>query len=291
MSAPGASEIVGVAGRQRRADEWALVLQSQGIEASVRRGREGWLVEAPLEDAGRARALLAAFELENRPVPEPPPVPVQPFPWAAMALASLALLWFFAWTGPRGGESPWFEAGSARASRMVALGEWWRAVTSLTLHADLGHALGNALAGALFAGSACARFGLGVGGALVVAGGALGNVANALYWRAGGHDSVGASTAVFAAIGLLAADALRARRLPRGGRLAPLGAALGLFAMLGTSERADFGAHLFGLAAGFALGLAAAPALPAPPRRRWQALAGALTALTLAGAWAIALAR
>jgi hypothetical protein len=95
---------------------------------------------------------------------------------------------------------------------------------------------------------------------------------------------------VFAAIGVLAADALLSRRLPRGGRLAPLGAALGLFAMLGTSERADFGAHLYGLAAGLVLGLAAARALPSPPPARWQALAGSLAVLALAAAWSLALA-
>jgi membrane associated rhomboid family serine protease len=289
VSGSEAKEVVAVAARQRHADEWALVLHSQGIEAAVRRGREGWLLETRAADAADARALLATFERENRPSPTPLPAPVHPFPWTAMALGSLALLWFFAWTGPRGGGSEWFAAGSARASRMVALGEWWRALTALTLHADLGHVLGNVLAGSLFAGSACARFGTGAGSALVLAAGALGNVANALYYRSGGHDSVGASTAVFAAIGVLAADALIARRLPRAGRLAPFGAALGLFAMLGTSERADFGAHLFGLAAGLALGLPAARALPRPPHPRWQALAGALAVLALLAAWSLAL--
>jgi hypothetical protein len=58
--------------------------------------------------------------------------------------------------------------------------------------------------------------------------------------------------------------------------------------MLGTSERADFGAHLFGLAAGFALGLPAARAFPAPPAPRWQLLAGSLAAATLLAAWSLA---
>jgi membrane associated rhomboid family serine protease len=284
-----AREVVRVCARQRPADEGALALHSQGIEASVRRASEGWLLETRAADAARARAVLEAFERENAPRPPPPPIPVYPFPWAAALVYALALLWFFVWTGPRAGESAWFAAGSARASRMVALGEWWRALTALTLHADLSHVLGNVLAGALFGGTVCARVGTGVGAALLLAAGALGNVANALYWRAGGHDSVGASTAVFAAVGVLAADALLARRLPRGGRLAPFGAALGLFAMLGTSERADYGAHLFGLAAGFALGVGVLPRIPAPPPRPVQIAAGALAAAALAAAWELAL--
>jgi len=289
LSAADEREVVAVAPRQRRADEWALVLQAEGLDAAVRRGREGWLVETRRGDAAHARALLDAFERENQPAPARALAPLPPFPLASAAAASIALLWLFAWTGPRAGGSAWFAAGSARAARIVALGEWWRALTALTLHADLGHVLGNVLAGSLFGGSACARFGTGVGAALLVAAGALGNLANAFYHRASGHDSVGASTAVFGAIGLLAADALVAGRMPRGGRLAPFGAALGLLAMLGTSQRADFGAHLFGLAAGFALGVPAARLLPAAPRLAWQALAGAAAAAALTAAWTLAL--
>jgi membrane associated rhomboid family serine protease len=167
-------------------------------------------------------------------------------------------------------------------------GEWWRAVTALTLHADAGHVLGNVLAATLFAGALGRRYGASVAIAALVAAGTLGNLANAFLHRAG-HDSVGASTAVFGAVGLLAADALVQRRVPRGGRLAPLAAGLGIFAMLGTSERADLWAHFFGLAAGVALGVPLARALPRRPAARWQALSGAAAVALVAGAWWLAL--
>jgi membrane associated rhomboid family serine protease len=281
--------VVATVRRQRDADERLLVLQSQGLRAAARRERDGWAVLVGGSDAEAARALLEAWERENRSEPErAPPPPEAPFPWLAMAALSAALLGFFAVTGPRADGSAWFAAGSARASRIL-LGEWWRTVTALTLHADSGHVLGNVLAGSLFAGAVCRRFGSGVGLALLLAAGALGNGANA-WLHASGHDSVGASTAVFAAVGALAADALARGHVPRGGRLAPLGAGLGILAMLGTSERADLWAHAFGLLAGLGLGLAAARALPSPPGRAWQVVLGLLASGTIVGAWWLALA-
>jgi membrane associated rhomboid family serine protease len=288
MNGEDESAIVAVARRQREADDWALVLHSEGLAAEVRRGREGWLLETAAADAGRARELLAAWERENRREPEPEPPPLLPFPWLPLAALSAALLGFFAVTGPRLGASEWFAAGSARSSLILA-GQWWRAVTALTLHADAGHVLGNVLAATLFAGSVWRRFGSGVGLALLLAAGTLGNLANALL-RGAGHSSVGASTAVFAAVGALAADALVQRRVPRGGRLAPLGAGLGILAMLGTSERADLWAHFFGLAAGVLLGLPLARRLASPPALAWQVLAGLAAAAVVAGAWQRALA-
>jgi membrane associated rhomboid family serine protease len=286
MSGTEERAVVALARRQREADDRVLVLQSEGLDALARRAPEGWLVDTPAADAERARALLAAWERENRPVPAPALPPLQPFPWNAAALLSLALLAFFAATGPRDGASDWFARGAAEAPR-IRSGEWWRAVTALTLHADAGHLLGNLIAGTLFGGSLARRFGGGVALALLVAAGTLGNLANA--WRhSRAHSSVGASTAVFAAVGALAADALVQKRIPRGGRLAPLGAGLGILAMLGTSERADVWAHVFGLAAGAALGLPLARAAAAPLAAAWQRLAGALAIGAVCGAWWLA---
>lgn len=277
---------VATARRQRHADDFVLVLQSQGLEAQAQRTREGFVVEVRARDAERARALLVTWERENVREPEPPPEPLAPFPWLAMALLAAALLGFFAVTGERAAGSAWFVKGAARTSSIQA-GEWWRAVTALTLHADAGHVLGNVLAGTLFAGTMFSRFGSGVGFALLVASGTLGNLANA-FFRSGGHSVVGASTAVFAAVGALAADALMRRRVPRGGRLAPLGAGLGILAMLGTGERADVWAHFFGFAAGLVLGAPLATLLPRSPAALWQVAASAAAVALVLGAWSLA---
>jgi rhomboid protease GluP len=272
--------------RQREADERVLVLHSEGLAAEARRAHSGWEVATTAPDATRAQELLLEWEHENRRIPEPPLEPLAPIPWPSLVALAVALLGFFEITGPRGTDSAWFARGGARALRILE-GEWWRATTALTLHADSGHVLGNVLAATVFAGTLWARFGSGVGLALLVASGTLGNLANA-WLRGPGHDSVGFSTAVFAAVGALAADALVRRRVPRGGRLAPLGAGLGILAMLGTSERADVTAHFLGLGAGLLLGAPLAMKLPRAPGLTAQLAAGALAIGAIVGAWALA---
>jgi rhomboid protease GluP len=273
--------------RQREADDRVLVLHSQGLAADAQRAPGGYEVATPAADAARAQELLREWEIENRRVPEPPLEPLAPFPWTALLALSSALLVFFQITGPRESKSAWFVEGGARAARILD-GEWWRATTALTLHADSGHVLGNVLAATVFVGTLGSRFGSGVTLALLVAAGTLGNLANA-WLRGPGHDSIGASTSVFAAVGALAADAIVRRRVPRGGRLAPLGAGLGILAMLGTGDRADVTAHFLGLAAGLLLGLPLAAQLPRAPGAALQIVAGGLAIAAVFGAWALAL--
>jgi membrane associated rhomboid family serine protease len=204
---------------------------------------------------------------------------------AALGAAYLA-------TGPRaeGGEA--FRAGAADASRILA-GEWWRTATALTLHADASHLVANATAAALLGAAVCRTVGVGLGAALIVASGIVGNAVNAIL-RGPPHVSVGASTAVLGAVGVLSGLAFtRQRRLPRrrGRAWVPLAAGLALLGMLGSDPRSDLGAHFFGFLAGIVLGAGAGLLLPGGgpgPRAQW-ALAGATLAVVLAS-WALAVA-
>ncbi len=278
-----------------RLEEWFLVLASQGIAAQVRRVDAEFALEVAEADAERAREAIDRYERENPPaeVPARPGLAAagtaagdaSPGVWAA-----LGLLAFFAVTGPRRAAVRWFDAGSADAARILD-GELWRTVTALTLHADLLHAASNALFGAIFFAAACHLLGSGLALLLVLLAGAGGNLVNASF-HGTAHVSVGASTAVFGAVGLLGgAGVVRRRRGGARGRRAwtPVAAGLGILAMLGASERTDLWAHLFGLGAGGVLGLACAVRLEAPPRRGVQALLGALAALALLYCWAVAL--
>jgi rhomboid protease GluP len=203
---------------------------------------------------------------------------------------SALLLAFFAVTGPRDLGVLWFERGSADADRILH-GEPWRVVTALSLHADLAHVLGNALAGTLFIGAVCGALGVGLGGALVLASGGLGNLANALF-HGSHHTSVGASTAIFGALGILTTlGVTRRRRRGIGGRraLAPIAAGLALLAMLGTSGRADLWGHLFGLVAGAVLALTCARAFKGSPNLVAQWLLGGASVAIFLGCWCAAL--
>ncbi len=266
----------------RRAMDLSLVLDEEGIAHELRSvSDEQWALTVDEADAARAAAALAAFELEN---PQEPRRAVAPRPWNAAVAAGLVFflgtLAFHVWTGPDSSESEWFRRGSAEAAAIVR-GESWRTVTALTLHADAGHAVGNAVLGGILLTLLAHGVGAGVASALVLLAGVLGTLGAAELLRHG-FSSIGASTAVFGALGVLAA-------LPQHRRRAwvPLGAGLALLAFLGAGKRADLAGHLCGFAAGVALGALAGVL---PPLRNRVAQAGlAVIVLSIpAVAWIVA---
>ena len=175
----------------------------------------------------------------------------------------------------------WWSAGAARAGPIVG-GEYWRTITALGLHADLGHLAGNLFAGSVF-GILLAQFlGPGLAWFAILLAAALGNAANALLQPAE-HNAVGASTAVFAALGLLSALMWRrqATRWARGlRRWLPLAAGVTLLAYLGIGgERTDVGAHVAGFVAGVVFGAGLhviGPRLPQGPAAQYTYGAAAL---------------
>jgi membrane associated rhomboid family serine protease len=185
-----------------------------------------------------------------------------------------------------------FEAGQLGALS-VRHGEWWRAITALTLHLDAAHIGANLAAGVWF-GYLCGRLlGPGISWALIVLGAGCANLGEALLAPAG-YTAVGASTAVFTALGLLASYSWRDRyRLAQRWALrwAPLVAGVLLLAWTGTAgENTDVVAHLGGFGLGAVLGaLAATPGGRQLLRRTPQWLAGALALAAVFGAWACAL--
>ena len=283
-----AGTAVRVTPERHRADEWAVVLAAGSIPHRLRSRLDGWALIVAAEDAEAAREALDAYDRENiadtADVGADAVVPVRGAAAVGVAVG-LLLIGFFAVPGTRASRSAWFERGSADAERIVA-GEWWRTVTALTLHADAPHLLGNAAASAVLVGAVSNQLGPGVGLCLLLLAGAGGNELTAVA-HGSNHNSVGASTAMFGAIGILAAT----RVVSRGRRPAVrtlwmvVAASLALLALLGTSPYADLLAHLFGLLLGGALGLAAAATLPRSlrPSAQW-ALAVAVLALVV-GAW------
>ncbi len=290
MWGPGTA--VRVTPNRRLADEWAVVLAAADIPHWLRQRLDGWALIVPPGDAGAALEILEAYDQENSGKGVDGGDDVGPSRHATVVGIAVALLLiaFFAITGPRAGHSSWFERGSADAKRMMA-GEWWRAVTALTLHADAPHVLGNAVASALLLTVACRQLGPGVGLWLLLLAGAGGNALTAAAHGAD-HVSVGASTAVFGALGALAV----LRIVTPSGVVSSarkswvvIGATLTLLALLGTGPDADLLAHLFGLLVGGGLGLIAGLTirwLP-PASVQWLLVAAAGAAVFVA--WRVAL--
>jgi len=273
------------AARQRSAvEEWALVLAAAGIAHRVARGAGTWRLLVAARDADRSVAALNAYDAErSAPAGEEAP---EYGPTYAGVLVAVLLVAFYGATGPADPGGAWARAGSASAE-LIVRGQVWRAVTALTLHANPAHLLGNAVACAVFVTAAGRALGPGLGGSLVLVAGAGGNVLNA-FLHGAHHSGVGASTAVFGAIGVLGGLQFGRKRRRRGAWL-PVAGSLALLAMLGSDPEADIVAHLFGLLVGGALGVAAALLVARPPGRlaQWALAFGALAAV--AGSWLVAL--
>jgi rhomboid protease GluP len=195
-----------------------------------------------------------------------------------------------------------FDLGALDAGR-VQHGQWWRAWTALTLHLDGAHLVANLAAGVWFCYLAAAQIGSGSVWFLIVTGAACANLLEGLLGPPT-HLSVGASTAVFTALGLLAAHSwqLRSSYTQRWAvRWAPLVGGvvlLGWFGSGGGSEETaatavtqiDIVAHAAGFGVGCILGaLAARPALQAALDRVPQWLSGLAALGSIAIAWACAL--
>jgi membrane associated rhomboid family serine protease len=185
----------------------------------------------------------------------------------------------------------WFRAGRVDGV-LVRAGELWRTITALTLHSGLGHLAGNVVFGALFGLFAGRILGSGVAWFAIVTTGALGNLLNTLV-LAPDHRSIGASTAVFAALGIVAGYVWRAKLMSQERwvyRNGPIVGALALLMYTGTGdENTDIGAHLFGFLCGFGGGILLTLTRDRILEDRWQWLGGAAAVALIFAGWSIAL--
>lgn len=244
--------------------DWSLVLRAARIPHRTQRVPGGWQVLVPSAYLLRAAKEITAFEEENPPGQETPLPPSNPMGSEALDVTLVMLVALFHYVAisnplPTLGFYPddWFALG-AMDSTLVLRGQWWRAVTALTLHADPAHFLANAAFGGVLVACLCRAAGTGTAWLLFVLSGTCGNLLNA-WARGPGHLSIGASTAVFGTVAALGA----ATMVRQGGfdfrrAATPIIAALAILGMWGTEgERTDLGAHLFGFIAGLPLGLLA----------------------------------
>lgn len=277
---------------RHRARLWSLVLLAVGIPNLIEESATGYSLKVPPGKLGRAVRELALFAEEDHNWPPPKSFGEQAAesgrrPPTVLLLGGLLI--FYVLTGPAELGSDWFRHGAVDSTAIFQKGEWWRLFTALTLHADPVHLLGNLVFGGLVIHFLLRVYGVGLGLFLTICCGALANYANVLAHGAG-HISVGFSTAVFVAVGLLAGSQLDRQRF--GGIILPLGAGLSLLAMIGSEGvQTDLGAHLWGLAVGMLFGLLRR-LLPqgAAPVRGWpQAALLVAVILLLVGAWALAL--
>jgi membrane associated rhomboid family serine protease len=271
--------------------EFSLVLEAKSIEHEVLESGDSWILTVPPALVQPAYDEIGRYSAERR-VPRAAVEHIEPFAGAALGslgyVLVLLLAAYCAGIGLFGAD--WLALGALDAG---AGREWWRAVTALTLHLDQEHLLGNLLFG-VFAGMAAGRLlGPGVAWASILGAGALANYAEILIAPAT-HRAVGASTAVFAALGLLAGLAWRQRltlRERRWYRWAPLIAGICLLTLLGAgTAHVDVLGHALGFLVGVGVGwLYARTGIPRDRGKRLQIATGAGAALLVCAAWLLAL--
>lgn len=270
-----------------------MVLTSLNIPHEILQEGDRYVLAVPSDVAERAKYELWQYEEENRtrqrPAPPPPMPNRDPLPGILFYIGTIGL---FAWlaAGSMFGHD-WLARGRIDGYALRS-GELWRPFTALTLHLNLRHLVGNMGFGALFGFLAGRLAGSGVGWLAIVLAAALANSVNTLLLDAS-HRSIGASTAVFAALGLASGFVWRAKLLTQERwpyRWGPVVGGIALLAFTGTgSENTDVGAHLMGFVCGFLAGMALTHLEPVLSARRVQASCGIVALVVLIGSWWVAL--
>ena len=244
---------------RKHAEQYALALAAMGVSSKIAFEGDGVTLFVAREDFPRAREELAAYDVELSAQPKAVGRLRTALPPAEVALVYWAVLLFFFAAARRDAFSvDWVREGAVQAGLMLD-GEWWRSVTALTLHVDVAHLLGNLVFGTVFllllaqvTGAGRRRADDGGGG------GRQAMSLNALV-QSPGHTAIGASTAVFAALGALAA--LQQIRRPPDRRIlslrnfVPLAGGVTLLLFLGFSgQNTDVLGHVLGFGAGVGAG-------------------------------------
>lgn len=269
------------------ADLCGLILKASGIPFRVRPDGSGWGIWVEARDYERARNAVEQYFRENRgpDTAAGDQAALQEHGYAGIWAAVFLAVVYAAVQHTGAVHAVWSDFGAS--ARRIMDGEVYRIVTALMLHADAVHLLGNMAGLAIFATAVCQVAGRGAGMLMILFAGAAGNLLNAWAYTSG-HLSIGASTAVFGAIGILSGyQFLRWRKSSRKKAAAwlPLACGLALLGFLGAGEHVDLTAHLFGFLVGIftGIGYGMSHKTIGPAGQR---LCFGIAAAVLAGSWA-----
>lgn len=253
--------------------EHALVVLAMNLACEVREEGGNFSLHAEPEHTDAIReefALYAGERFGTADAPELPESPVHPWgiSWLLAWAATLVLV--FSWQSRDAALTDRFANSS---EGLVERLEWWRPFTALFLHADVGHLLGNIMIGGIFCVIAARSLGAALAWPLILAAGALANAVNAWGRHPEHFASIGASTATFAALGVLVGNACgeawKAHSVQRTRAIfIPIIAGFILLGWYGSGgENTDVSGHFWGWLAGAALGCLATLFPKRPPVR------------------------
>ena len=238
------------------ADTYRLVLSSTGISYHLREDGRRWDISVNDTDYGKAVIAIEQYLKENPEVKttEDPLYYKYQRTYTGIWVSILLIACHVAMTVSD--KSDVFVKTYGSSAFHILHGELYRSVTSLMLHAGPLHLMGNIAGIAIFGTAVCTIMGWGVGWLMILVSGITGNLTNALFYTSG-HISIGASTAIFGAIGILSASQFFKKFKQSGQKIKaflPLSCGMALLGILGSGKHSDLMAHLFGFLAGIVLG-------------------------------------
>ncbi len=238
--------------------DWSLVLSAKNIPYELYFQGDEWRIWVPVSWMSKALYEIEMYTQENkeRVVADKEPFVIgrlEPTFWVFFLLILFYRLTHSELISFHEKPLAWNQIGSVDVWQ-VYQGEWWRLITGLTLHGGITHLLGNVVVGSLFVVMICRAFGSGFGWFCVLMAGVIGNGLNCLV-QPYDHISIGSSTLIFGAVGLLAGARIfweSDQGLFK--QVLPFVAGLGLLALLGTGgKNTDLGAHIFGFFSGLVI--------------------------------------
>jgi membrane associated rhomboid family serine protease len=286
--------VVHTSRKQQPCSERALVLLSVGIPyqiVAVNSAR--FTLVVPASVAEKAKFEIWEYEQENQ-ITQSSRQPIAPNYEKSISgvIGYLIVVVLVAWLSEISAfGQDWLAAGRIDGI-LLRDGEWWRVITALTLHGGLKHILGNMVFGAFFGILAGGLIGPGFAWLAILITAAIANTLNAFLLDEG-HRAIGASTAVFAALGLLSGFVWRSKLMAQekwAWRLGPVVGGIALLAYTGTGgPNTDVGAHLAGFVCGFGGGMVVTRLSKFSGNSRLQFASGLLALGIVFIAWTIAL--
>jgi len=245
---------------RKQVDICALVLSSSGLSYRIRQDNGGWDIWVDAAYYQQALKIMQDYFKENKKEPEIDEEEEEDIKVKKGTILSAFIVCVFILlchiTVQLSPDPKDIKNRYSASAADILDGEYFRALTALMLHSDEKHLAGNMAGLFVFGAAVCSIAGWGVGWLMILFSGIAGNIINALMYESA-HISIGASTAVFGAIGVLTGyQVLKTRRKYRKLRaLVPLAGGLALLGMLGSGGfRVDIMAHLFGFFCGILLG-------------------------------------
>lgn len=264
---------------RKEADLKALILASQGIEVSWEDHNGLYDLKVDAARLPQVHNILLQYYSENSSqagdsLNRDPPLPrLTPGGKAAAILACLLLCLIHA-SAVYHGNHHQVVLDYGASALYILQGEYYRTVTALMLHSDFEHLAGNVLGLLFFGIPLCSIMGPGRGLFLILLSGTAGNLINAYMYRRA-HLSIGASTAVMGAVGILVLWQMRKRVVKMVRRtgdaaknghsleridikpsiLFPLGAGAAFVGMFSGGENTDVAAHVFGFLSGLGVAM------------------------------------